>query len=157
MRQAGIKPHHAPARPGSRRAGDGVHGSSIGARYDTFLDAARIVRAGLPFAALRRFQRTTGFTLDRIKRVTRISEGSFARRKQSGRLSQEESERLLRLARVFEGVVALNDGDAPAAREWMETPIPALGDQSPLDLAQSEPGAREVEDLVGRIAHGAVS
>ena len=43
------------------------------------------------------------------------------------------------------------------ARQWLETPIPALQDQRPLELVKSEPGAREVEDLIGRIEHGIIS
>jgi putative toxin-antitoxin system antitoxin component (TIGR02293 family) len=121
------------------------------------LEAAAFVRAGLPFSAVGRFQRASGFTLDRVKRAVRISEGTFARRKRSGRLSPAESERLLRVSRLFERAAALYDGDRDGAREWLETPIPALGDQRPLDLAQTEPGAREVEDLIGRIEHGVVS
>ena len=50
-----------------------------------------------------------------------------------------------------------SEGDYQGAREWLETPIPALANQRPLDLARTEPGAREVEDLIGRIEHGVVS
>ncbi len=132
-------------------------GDSIGARYNTHLQAVKLLESGLPFSAIARFQKTSGLTLDRIKQVARLSEGSFARRKQSGRLSQEESERLLRLGRIFELATALHDGDQAAARQWLETPIPALANHKPLDLSQTEPGAREVEDLMGRISHGVVS
>jgi putative toxin-antitoxin system antitoxin component (TIGR02293 family) len=132
-------------------------GTSIGSPYDSHLAAAALVQAGLSFAAIGRLQKSSGLTLDRIKQVVRISEGSFARRKQSGRLSQDESERLLRLSRVFERAIQLFDGDQAGALQWLETPIPALGDNRPLDLARTEPGAREVEDLIGRIEHGVVS
>jgi putative toxin-antitoxin system antitoxin component (TIGR02293 family) len=147
---------HPSPRPGPsfniRRPGD-----SIGVPYGTPLEAATLVKAGLPFAAVVRLQRASGLTRQRIKQVAGISEGSFARRKASGRLTPGESERLLRISRVFELATALHDGDANAARHWLETPIPALADHRPLDLADTEPGAREVEDLIGRIGHGAVS
>ncbi len=135
----------------------GRPGDSIGAKYGTFLEAVKIVRARLPFGAVDRFQATSGLTLNRIKEVAKISEGSFSRRKKSGKLSIDESERLMRLGRVFEQATALHDGDQNAAREWLETPIPALGGERPLDLAQTDLGAREVEDLIGRITHGIVS
>ena len=108
-------------------------------------------------SALFRLQRASGLTLERLKQAVRISEGSFARRKKSGRFSPEESERLLRIARIFERATALYDGDQDGAREWLQTPIPSLANQRPLDLAQTEPGAREVEDLIGRIEYGVVS
>ena len=52
-----------------------------------------------------------------------MSEGSFFRRKKIAKPSLEESERLMRLGRVFEQAVALHDGDQDAAREWLETPM----------------------------------
>jgi putative toxin-antitoxin system antitoxin component (TIGR02293 family) len=132
-------------------------GDSVGAAYNTYLEAAKIVASGLPIRSVSRLQKTSGLTLERIKQVARISEGSFARRKQSGRLSQEESERLMRLGRMFERATALFRGDQASARQWLDTPVPSLANQRPLDLARSEPGAREVEDLIGRISHGIVS
>lgn len=151
------------AQTASRRFGAGGgsnanrSGNSLGLPHDTFLQAAKLVRSGLPFSAISRFHKASGLTMDRVKQAARISEGSFARRKKSGRLSPEESERLLRLARVFERALFLYDGDQIGARQWLETPIPALGNESPLDVARTEPGAREVEDLIGRIEHGIVS
>src|SRR5205823_105314 len=62
-------------------------GESLGARYDSPLEAAMIVGAGLPFGAVAKLQKASGLTLERIKQIARISEGSFARRKQSGKLS----------------------------------------------------------------------
>lgn len=132
-------------------------GASVGAPYQTLLQAVKLLELGLPFSAIARLQAASGLTLDRIKQVVRISEGSFARRKHTGRLSQDESERLLRIGRIFEQATALHDGDPSSARQWLETPIPALANHRPLDLAQTEPGAREVEDLIGRIEYGVVS
>jgi len=129
----------------------------LGLRYDNLLEAVKLVEAGIPMSALFRLQRASGLTLERLKQAVRISEGSFARRKKSGRFSPEESERLLRIARIFERATALYDGDQDGAREWLQTPIPSLANQRPLDLAQTEPGAREVEDLIGRIEYGVVS
>src|SRR5438309_270580 len=122
-------------------------GHSLGAKYETLLQAAGLVRAGLPFSSVGKFQRATGLTLQRIKQVAGISAGSFARRKRGGRLSVGESERLLRLSRIFEKTIDLFEGDKDGAKQWLETPLAVLGDQRPLDVAQTEPGAREVEDL----------
>jgi putative toxin-antitoxin system antitoxin component (TIGR02293 family) len=135
----------------------GKAGDSIGVRYGSNLEAVDAVIAGLPFDSIGRFRQTSGLTLERIKQVAGISEGSYARRRQKGRLSLEESERLMRVGRMFERATALYEGDQEGAREWLETSIPALGDQRPLDLAKTEPGAREVEDFIGRIEQGIVS
>jgi uncharacterized protein (DUF2384 family) len=39
----------------------------------------------------------------------------------------------------------------------LHTELPALGWRTPIDFAQTEPGAREVENLIGRIEHGVFS
>jgi putative toxin-antitoxin system antitoxin component (TIGR02293 family) len=132
-------------------------GASIRSPYRSFLEAAELVRAGLPVGAVGRLQQASGLTKERIKKVARISEGSLARRKKSGRLSEAESERLLRVSRVVEKAIALHGGDRGAAGRWLEVALPVLGGLSPLDLARTEPGAREVEELIGRIEHGVVS
>jgi putative toxin-antitoxin system antitoxin component (TIGR02293 family) len=40
------------------------------------------------------------------------------------------------------------------AREWFKAPNRALGNTTPFEYADTEPGAREVEDVLGRIEHG---
>jgi putative toxin-antitoxin system antitoxin component (TIGR02293 family) len=40
------------------------------------------------------------------------------------------------------------------ASEWLTTPNRSLGRVSPMEFAVTEIGGREVEDLLGRIAHG---
>jgi putative toxin-antitoxin system antitoxin component (TIGR02293 family) len=47
--------------------------------------------------------------------------------------------------------------DAEAAQQWLKTPARALGFESPLHFAETEAGAREVENLLGRIEHGVFS
>jgi putative toxin-antitoxin system antitoxin component (TIGR02293 family) len=127
-------------------------GGSIGTAYDTDLQAADLVRLGLSSDAVLRLRLTSGLPLARIKQAAGISARSRSRR-----LSPEESERLLRVSRVFERATGLFDGDPADARRWLETPLPVLGGRRPLDMAMTEPGARGVEDLIGRIGHGIVS
>ena len=132
-------------------------GDSIGAEYETWLDAERLVERGLPFRAIERLADTSGMTYERIKKLARLTAATFVRRRQAGRLSPAESERVLRVSRLFEQAVDLFHGDQAGARRWLDTPLPALGNRPPLDLAQTEVGAREVEDLIGRIQYGVVS
>ena len=47
--------------------------------------------------------------------------------------------------------------DKAAARGWLTSPQIGLKGKEPLDLASSEAGAREVEDLLGRIEHGVLA
>ena len=68
-----------------------------------------------------------------------------------------ESERLLRISAVFERAVDLFEGDVAAAVAWLNRPNRALGHQTPLDFSGSALGAREVENLIGRLDHGVFS
>ena len=79
---------------------------------------------------------------------------TLARRKSKGKLSPDESERLLRLSRVFELAVDLFEGDNAAALRWLTSPRKALEGNTPLAYARTEVGAREVENLIGRMEHG---
>ena len=79
---------------------------------------------------------------------------TLARRKASGKLTKPESERLLRLSLVFEKTVNLFEGDADAARTWLSRSNKALGGETPLSAVETELGAREVEDVIGRLEHG---
>lgn len=58
---------------------------------------------------------------------------------------------------VLQLAVELCRGDRRAAEQWLRTPVPALGGRRPVDLGSTEPGAREVEDLIARIRHGVIS
>jgi putative toxin-antitoxin system antitoxin component (TIGR02293 family) len=139
------------ARTGRRSASPG-HSLGLTARDAVGLDEQ--VRAGFPYRTLERFRKATGFSAGRIAEVVRIPPRTLARRRAGGRLRPEESERLLRIACVFEQAVELFEGDADAARGWLMRTRKALGGQTPLGLAQTEIGARAVEDLIGRLEHG---
>jgi putative toxin-antitoxin system antitoxin component (TIGR02293 family) len=109
---------------------------------------------GFPYAALERFERESQLPREVVQEVIQLPARTLARRKDSGRLSPEESERLYRLASLFSKAVELFETDVLAAREWMRTPRPALGNRTPVELAKTEVGARQVEDLIGRLGHG---
>lgn len=60
---------------------------------------------------------------------------------------------LVRIA-VLAGVVF---EDQQRAIAWLTTPQGGLGNRVPFELIQTEPGAQEVYDLLGRIEHGVFS
>lgn len=62
-------------------------------------------------------------------------------------------ERAYRIARLTE-IAAEVLGSEGEAKEWMKEPNFALGDQIPLEMARTEPGAALVECLLGQIEHG---
>lgn len=109
---------------------------------------------GLPYEALERLRAVLDISSARIAELVRVPLRTLARRKDAGRLQPEESDRLVRLARVVALALGLFDGDVSPARAWLAQPQMALGRQAPLDLATTDVGAREVERLIGRLEHG---
>jgi putative toxin-antitoxin system antitoxin component (TIGR02293 family) len=65
-----------------------------------------------------------------------------------------ESDRLVRLARLFGRALDLFESDAGAAREWLTTPQRALGNVVPLEVGKTDIGATKVQNLIGRLEYG---
>ena len=85
-----------------------------------------------------------------------ISRSTLQRRKAAGRLSPEESDKVVRLSRLLEHATSVF-GDVEKARAWLKHPQYGLGGAVPLEYAQTEVGAREVDNLLGRIDYSVYS
>jgi putative toxin-antitoxin system antitoxin component (TIGR02293 family) len=85
-----------------------------------------------------------------------ISKRSLQRRTALGRLARLESDRLYRLARLMALAVYFLD-DQERALRWFKRPNRALGGVAPLQLIDTELGARQVEEVLGRIGYGGIS
>jgi putative toxin-antitoxin system antitoxin component (TIGR02293 family) len=71
----------------------------------------------------------------------------------SAEAGSTSGERMGRVASVTALAVA-TFANREKAQTWLHRPTSALGDRRPIDLLDSEPGARTVQDLLHRIAHG---
>jgi putative toxin-antitoxin system antitoxin component (TIGR02293 family) len=111
---------------------------------------------GLPVRELEELRMSLDLPMDKFAPRLGISLATLQRRKQQGRLDPGESDRVLRFARLMGMAVAVF-GDKKDARDWLNSPQFGLGGAVPLDYAKSEVGAREVENLLGRIEHGVYS
>ncbi|HUE83268.1 MAG TPA: antitoxin Xre/MbcA/ParS toxin-binding domain-containing protein [Pyrinomonadaceae bacterium] len=115
------------------------------------------IEKGLPFRMLERLGRNLELPIGRVAELAQIRNRTLHRRKEAGRLQPDESDRLLRVSRVFAKAIELFEGDHRAAVRWLSEPQRALGGAVPLTLAKSELGALEVERLIGRMEHGVFS
>ncbi len=114
------------------------------------------VEEGLPVMDIVRFGKQAGFTNEELAKLINIPARTYARRvSEKARLKVHEGERAARLMRVFERAKRLL-GTEQNTREWFSLELPALGGRTPLDFAQTEPGAREVEAIIERIEDGVV-
>ena len=112
------------------------------------------IHRGFSYAAFVRFHRNTALSLRVLAQVVEIPERTLARRKAAGRFEPDESDRLVRASRVFARAIELFEGNTDGAREWLTSPVRALGGRTPLELASTDVGAIEVENLIGRLEHG---
>jgi putative toxin-antitoxin system antitoxin component (TIGR02293 family) len=114
------------------------------------------IREGFPPEVLEKVMDSTGLNLKELAASLDLSPRSLQRRRQGGRLAPYESDRLYRLARIL-ALAKRAIGDDKTAARWLKRPNRALGGRSPLELIDTELGARSVEDVLGRIAWGGIS
>lgn len=132
-------------------------GASLGLGACNTAQLIQQIARGFSFATLQALELNSGLALSLLASIIGIPERTLARRKTAGRLAPDESERLLRISNLFEKCVELFEGDVTAAVNWLTTPKKALNQEPPLMYARTEFGAREVEDLIGRLEHGVFS
>ena len=116
----------------------------------------REIENGLPVSSFTAIRNDLGITDKDLAQVIRVPKSTLAVRKKRGRFSFEESERIYRVQRLLRKAVDVF-GDLEMARKWLKEKAYGLGDMSPLDFAKTEIGAREVENLLGRLEHGVFS
>jgi putative toxin-antitoxin system antitoxin component (TIGR02293 family) len=114
------------------------------------------IHAGLSFQAVQNLQRALDLPLEKMAAVLGMSRATLHRRKTQGKIDQQESERLVRYQRLLKKADDVL-GDGASAREWLTRKQPGLGGAVPLDFARTEIGAREVENLLGRVEYGVYS
>ncbi len=119
--------------------------------------AVAMVRSGLPFSMLDEVAAAAGVGRLALARVIGLPSTTLARRRKAERLTEEESDRLVRVARLVALVHDMMLGDSKAARRWLGDPHELLEGESPLERASTEVGSREVEQVIGRIRHGIFS
>lgn len=116
-------------------------------------DIMRLVRRGVPTEAVDHFLSSARLSFNALDPQI-LNRRTFKRRQQNAQsLDQAESDRLLRVV----GLVATAEetfGDGEKAHVWLSRVNRALDGETPLAMADTDRGARAVEALLGRIAHG---
>ena len=116
----------------------------------------KIVQDGLKFDELEALRSDLGLSLEHLAEKLGIARATLHRRKVSGRLGRDESDKVVRFARLFRQAEEVF-GTGDRARQWLSFPQWGLGGAVPLDYARTEVGAREVETLLGRIEYSVYS
>jgi putative toxin-antitoxin system antitoxin component (TIGR02293 family) len=118
---------------------------------------AELVREGIPVKALLLLAERLDLPQSEIAEKIGIPLRTLTRRISSGALlTPAESDRTVRLAQVYATAVE-TFGDSEKAVSWLKTPNRILRGSRPIDQLDTDPGVREVEEVLGRIAYGVYS
>ena len=136
-----------------------LHGRSEKLVHGDFTTAnlVKVLEVGLPVTELTDLQAGLDVPAERLAPMLGISKATFHRRKGAGsKLKPSVSDRVVRFARLLGKAVQVF-GDNQEAKRWLNSAQFGLGGAVPLDYARTEVGAREVENLLGRIEYGVYS
>lgn len=111
------------------------------------------IEAGLPLDSLAALVQLTGVTWADVYQIVIPARTLKHRRARQQPLSVDESDRVARVARVFDHAMRVF-GDLERARLWMERPKQRFEERSPLQMLASEMGARMVDEMLGQIEYG---
>ena len=110
------------------------------------------VRAGLPGEVVKQTVDVVGYR-ELVVRLVGTTSANLHRVYRRKALARAQSEALLDTLRVFNLAERAFAG-LVLAREWLETVLPALGGQRPIDLCDTFEGRRLVQDAIRRIEYG---
>jgi putative toxin-antitoxin system antitoxin component (TIGR02293 family) len=127
---------------------------SINLKADNLFGIIEEIKNGLPISSFNNFRQKINLSEKALSDTIDISKRTLTRRKKKGRLSSLESERLVRLAKLFDKATTVFGNDESVTAQWFKTPARGLGGNTPLVMAETELGAQEVFALLVRIEHG---
>lgn len=120
-------------------------------------DLAQQVRSGLPASTVTLLAAALAVERAQMAERLNIPPRTLSRRlAMKSRLTHDESDRTLRMARVVALAKEVLGSDEKASR-WMSNPNRALGGRKPFDELDTEPGVRSVEEVLYGIAYGMYS
>jgi putative toxin-antitoxin system antitoxin component (TIGR02293 family) len=106
--------------------------------------------SGLAFREFEALRRQLDLSLDELTVRLGLSPATVKERKAAGRLTSDESGKVVSFARLLGHAVHLFGG-LDEARRWLKTPQRGLHGAVPLDYAKTDLGAREVENLLSQL------
>jgi putative toxin-antitoxin system antitoxin component (TIGR02293 family) len=118
---------------------------------------SEVIRSGLPTANAIKFIKSTSASLPyaTLLRVAGISQRTLERRA-GKRLGPDQSDRLVRIARVID-FAEESIGTREQALEWMNVPNQSLRGARPIEELDTDVGTKRVETVLGRLREGIVA
>lgn len=132
--------------------GPSIFGRTVQAEHELI----PLLRQGLPFTALEHTMEAFALSREEVAEVLDLPARTLTRRKHAQRLAAAESDRLYRFSRVLAHAEHVL-GDRAKATQWLRRPNRALNGATPLALLDTDIGATQVDDVLGRLEHGVFS
>jgi putative toxin-antitoxin system antitoxin component (TIGR02293 family) len=127
----------------------------LGQKVTSEADLARLVHRRIPLRALIYVKRG-GFSDQEIGRFVIPERTQRHRKAKRQPLTVEESDRVVRLTRI-QALTEEVFGDAGKANRWLRENLAILDGMPPLEVAQTDSGARVVEQMLAKIDWGAAA
>lgn len=137
--------------------GQVFQGTALSFMSNSAQEIIRHTREGVPaksvaeISNLLEMPRTSFYEAVHISRST-----NEARIMKNQKLPPDDSDRIVRVARVLERAIGVFE-DNHAARQWLKRQIRSLGGVAPISLLDTQTGYELVMDTLGRIEHGVVA
>lgn len=115
-------------------------------------EAVEATRRGLAVAAVDELLNAGRASVAEIDRLV-LPRKTLSHRRKIGMLTSEQSDRLIRLARVI-AATEETFGSQEKAALWLRRPTSAFDGETSISLLDTDEGSRQVEHLLARIDHG---
>ena len=116
-------------------------------------DFISVIRTGIPKQAMIHLMQVADISLTEMASIVHTSDRTLRRYGAHQKLSQEQSERMVEMARLYsrgeEVFGSMND-----FKEWMDTILLPFGNKKPKDFLDTSLGIGMIMDELGRIQHG---
>ncbi len=115
-----------------------------------------VVKEGISKTDLEVLKAKAGMDYTELANALSVTRATLINKKKSEKFGLAVSEKILDIAELYSfGFEVFNDEEA--FRNWMDTPVRALGFQKPSAFIDNQFGRQEVRNLIGRIAYGVYS
>ncbi|MBW2370473.1 MAG: DUF2384 domain-containing protein [Deltaproteobacteria bacterium] len=126
---------------------------SLNLKAETTAQMITLLKQGLPADSFDHLRQQLNISDNALAKIAQIPKRTLDRRRVTGRLKTDESERVLRIAQVYDMAVEVF-GSPKKAESWLKKPARGLGGKIPLEYVDTNLGAHEVIKLLGRIEYG---
>ena len=116
-------------------------------------DFISLIRTGIPKQAMDNLMDRTGLSANEMAAITHTSDRTLRRYTPKQKLSQDQSERIIEVARLYSRGINVFGGILEF-KEWMNMSLLPLGNKKPKEFLDTSLGIGMLMDELGRIEHG---